>query len=74
MKFIIDSGMFNWIVISKSALLDVVWPEKLEKRIYMYSLLRPFADKDFKLGKESVNEYWIYFRDIYQKLDYEKKI
>ncbi len=36
----------------------------------MYSFLRPFTDKDFHIGKESVSEHWIDFRDIYQRLDY----
>ena len=39
----------------------------------MYSLLRPFTDKDFHIGKESVNELWITVRDIYQKFDYDMK-
>jgi hypothetical protein len=41
-------------------LLEIVCPENLEDRKkikMMYSLLRPFTDKDFHIGKESVSEY-----------------
>jgi hypothetical protein len=28
-RFIVESGMFNWTVINTKALLDIVWPENL---------------------------------------------
>ena len=30
-RFIVESGMFDWTVINTRALLDIVWPEKLDE-------------------------------------------